>query len=105
MYSVKFSYLGLKLHQYLEMDLNSKKTSVPSKNKAKSRRFIKRCCCSFHEENKSILYDYETQRRLPKSAIGLLKKDEIICNKSKYMCSCCLSKSCVNWSSSEQNEY
>ena len=85
------------------MDIEFEKTSVLSKSRAKSGRFIKRCCRSFHGENKSTLHDYETQRRLPRSTICLLKKDGIICNKSKYMCSHCLSKyRDVYRSSSEQ---
>ena len=60
------------------MDIEFEKTSVLSKTRAKSGRFIKRCCRSFHEENKSTFYDYETQRRLPRGTICLLKKDGII---------------------------
>ena len=60
------------------MDIEFEKTSVLSKTGAKSGRFIKICCRSFHEENKSNFYDYETQRRLPRGTICLLKKDGII---------------------------
>ena len=84
------------------MDTEFEKTSVLSKTRAKSGRFIKRCCCSFHEENESTLHDDETQRRLPRGTICLLKKDGIICNKSRYMGSRCLSKCRVYRSSSEQ---
>ena len=85
------------------MDIEFEKTSVLSKSRAKSGRFIKRCCRSFHGENKSTLHDYETQRRLPRGTFVYWKRMVLfICNKSKCTCSRCLSKCCVSWSSSEQ---
>ena len=51
------------------MDIEFEKISVLSKTRAKSGTFIKRCCCSFQEENKSTLHDYETQRRFPRGTI------------------------------------